>query len=1252
MAEVEKSKEESFTGQKLQENTPHVYDNFKTASKGTSISDVEVKDNWIKLDFNNFGKFLGTSPAYCRIGEEVIEGETWGDVLSAVAEREIEKNNPVIESLRKEPLLPRSGPFLKQSSMHTGRRLTNGYWIDLSYDIPSIVKELSLLCLYCGYKEDQIQIYGVKEENFSAAAQTSSDNAEADPKKGPAADVKVQPNWIKLDFRNFKSFRAATPAYCLIGDGVVEGQTWEDILVGIANREIEENNPAIIKLCNSKSYRASLPFFKRNKIRNARLLSNGYWIYTKYSVTGLVKLISSLCSYCGYQKDQILIYGVKKGESTSAAVLKNSAADKAISAKKEENASVAVLPSHGNDAAPKENSVPHVKVQEDWIKLGFSNFKSFIATNPAYCCIGDEVIEGKTWVDILVGITNIEIEKNNPALKVLYSEPLLQKNDLPFLMKNEINGVSCRQLSNGYWIDVSHNIPYIMEQISVLCLFCGYSKEQIQVYGVKGEEEIFSAARPSSVSVNTAVKKSPMPDVKIQEDWIKYAFNNSRSFEGTIPVHCSAGDEVIKGETWKDILAAIANREIEKNNPAVKRLCNSKAYLKTTSLPIFSRDKIRNGRRLTNGYWVYTNYAVPRLIKLIGSFCLYCGYQKDQILIFGVKKEERLSAAVLKNPAADKGVFAPKKGNASITVRPSPDNTDTSKANPMLDVKVQGNWIQLGPDNFESFEGTIPAYCCIEGELIEGKTWEDILVAVANKEIERNRPAIEALYHEVHMGEQGLPFLMKISMRGAYWKPLAGKYWIFLKYSTPQLVKLISSLCLYCGHKQEQIQIYGVNKDGDLSAAVSQVTAEEDGVFAEKEKPVSVVVPENASDKVISINKEGNSIIVEQSSNDNANTTLKKKPVPGVEVQDNWIELRSENFKSFEGTSPAYCRIASEVIEGKTWEDVLVEIANREIEKGNPALDALYHESLGQNKNLPFLMKSEIYWIKCRQLVNKHWINVDFNTISLVRTVFNLCSRCGYGEGQIRIYGVKNGDKASIAEPKPAPADKDISVKKEESKSAAVPHAAGDNDSIVKEGENISAAEHQNAESDKEPAVKKEGNSSVAVQASNTGSDAALKENPASAVKVQDNWIKLDLDNENFKSFGVTCPAYCSIGDEVIEGENWEDILVGITNREIEKNNPAMGDLYHEPLLPNSQLGPYLMKNMFGKSKNNRRLSNGYWVYINYSTPTFMRLIVLLCLHCRYNKKQILVYGVKKEGSLTAAGQPSNDKDNIATSTL
>ena len=41
-----------------------------------------------------------------------------------------------------------------------------------------------------------------------------------------------------------------------------------------------------------------------------------------------------------------------------------------------------------------------------------------------------------------------------------------------------------------------------------------------------------------------------------------------------------------------------------------------------------------------NGYWINLNFNIPQLIKRILSFCLHCGYTEEQIVIYGVPKED------------------------------------------------------------------------------------------------------------------------------------------------------------------------------------------------------------------------------------------------------------------------------------------------------------------------------------------------------------------------------------------------------------------------------------------------------------------------------------------------------------------------------------------------------------------------------------------------------------------------------------
>lgn len=66
----------------------------------------------------------------------------------------------------------------------------------------------------------------------------------------------------------------------------------------------------------------------------------------------------------------------------------------------------------------------------------------------------------------------------------LYKESLIAvKKDRPYLLEERLDGLHCAQLSNGYWVCINYNIPHLMEMIRALCVRCGYTEEQIVLYG-------------------------------------------------------------------------------------------------------------------------------------------------------------------------------------------------------------------------------------------------------------------------------------------------------------------------------------------------------------------------------------------------------------------------------------------------------------------------------------------------------------------------------------------------------------------------------------------------------------------------------------------------------------------------------------------------------------------------------------------------------------------------------------------------
>ena len=167
----------------------------------------------------------------------------------------------------------------------------------------------------------------------------------------------------------------------------------------------------------------------------------------------------------------------------------------------------------------KTEGAASVEPKQDWIQFDFTNAQSFERTSPAFCSINGSVVEGRNWARILVAIIELELASHNSKMDELYIKPLYaNRAGRPFLMKECIEGLNCYKLSNGYWINVNWSIPRLMDIIKLLCLHCGYDKNQVVLYGVpKGSKCIIPDKSPAKETGNHSV------DMKKAEDYLKDA---------------------------------------------------------------------------------------------------------------------------------------------------------------------------------------------------------------------------------------------------------------------------------------------------------------------------------------------------------------------------------------------------------------------------------------------------------------------------------------------------------------------------------------------------------------------------------------------------------------------------------------------------------------------------------------------------------------------------------------------------------
>lgn len=193
------------------------------------------------------------------------------------------------------------------------------------------------------------------------------------------------------------------------------------------------------------------------------------------------------------------------------------------------------------DSSPIKKEMSEVDVQEDWIKFDFSNSDQFERTVPAYCNVKGYELEGKNWTRILAALVEHEIEKNNPALKLLYKQPLTEnKKNRPFFLTEKIEGLHCSKLSNGYWINLNYSIPGLMNLILAFCLRCGYDKADLTIYGMpkgrvsnlinehtKKEAEVISQCDGIPLPLRNAIKMSYTTGMRFDDTVLSLLSNQS-----------------------------------------------------------------------------------------------------------------------------------------------------------------------------------------------------------------------------------------------------------------------------------------------------------------------------------------------------------------------------------------------------------------------------------------------------------------------------------------------------------------------------------------------------------------------------------------------------------------------------------------------------------------------------------------------------------------------------------------------------
>ena len=262
------------------------------------------------------------------------------------------------------------------------------------------------------------------------------------------------------------------------------------------------------------------------------------------------------------------------------------------------------------------------------------------------------ILNGASWSKALSGAHYVFYDKEQEERKKRQMDEALKKaeNDFFTWLPSAIPPQALDEVKNSYTIVSS---MLVQKKVLPQPLIATTQIGQIE-NALKQTKRVFGGKRLRNNAVklltaflaylreikNTQPAQAEIPDVEVQDDWIRFDFSNAKLFERTSPVYCNINGTVIEGRNWARILVAIVETELAKNNPEVQTLYSTPLYTNKADRPFLMKERIEglHCAELSNGYWININWSIPRLLEIIHTFCLHCGYNKKQVILYGAPK--------------------------------------------------------------------------------------------------------------------------------------------------------------------------------------------------------------------------------------------------------------------------------------------------------------------------------------------------------------------------------------------------------------------------------------------------------------------------------------------------------------------------------------------------------------------------------------------------------------------------------------
>ncbi len=196
-----------------------------------------------------------------------------------------------------------------------------------------------------------------------------------------------------------------------------------------------------------------------------------------------------------------------------------------------------------------------------------------------------------------------------------------------------------RQLAQRY--DAKINAP----GFQIALLGAKHPSTQYGVSKAKTTADIFTDYQFRKVEHAENTNAQVVDEIDNTDDEIiTYDGTNTKVFVGTEPFYCELKGKDFAQKTWAKTFQALVEHEIEINNPALEKL-KFASLNGNAERPFFLQREMDRCRcvLLSNGYWLNINHSVSQIVSYIKRFCIYCGYEPNDLSISGVKKEKMTS---------------------------------------------------------------------------------------------------------------------------------------------------------------------------------------------------------------------------------------------------------------------------------------------------------------------------------------------------------------------------------------------------------------------------------------------------------------------------------------------------------------------------------------------------------------------------------------------------------------------------------